>query len=228
MRNSKDLIGKTVVSIDEGRHIGTVRDVYLDPNLEWLAGIHLGKEGLISRRSLLIPRSAIAVFGIDFVLVKASDVISDEKTMPESETWLRLDKLQGREVDTTGGTKVGVIGDAILDEEARIIGFSLSRVFVEGPVAESRTIYQTAIVDNGQEDGRMTVDLAKVEQQSLAGGIVVEEEAALPGALPGATPDDIPGTPPSAMPKAIPGATPSALPADEPVESTTQGVEEDE
>lgn len=166
MRNSKDLIGKSVVSIDEGRLIGTVRDVYLDPTLEWLAGVHLGKEGLISRRSLLIPREAIAVFGVDYVLAKQSDVVTDEKTLPEAEHWLRLDKLQGREVDTTGGTKVGVVGDAILDEEARIVGFTLSRVYVEGPVAESRTIYQEAIVDKGQVDGKMTVDLTVVEQQS--------------------------------------------------------------
>lgn len=168
MRNSKDLIGKSVVSIDEGRLIGTVRDVYLDPTLEWLAGVHLGKEGLISRRSLLIPREAIAVFGVDYVLAKTTDVVSDEKTLPAAENWLRLDKLQGREVDTTGGTKVGVVGDAILDEEARIVGFTLSRVYVEGPVAESRTIFQEAIVDKGQEDGTMTVDLTVVEQQSQA------------------------------------------------------------
>lgn len=169
MRNSKDLIGKSVVSIDEGRLIGTVRDVYVDSTLEWLAGVHLGKEGLISRRSLLIPREAIAVFGVDYVLAKQSDVVTDEKKLPEAEAWLRLDKLQGREVDTTGGTKVGVIGDAILDEEARIVGFTLSRVYVEGPVAESRTIYQEAIVDRGQVDGAMTVDLTVVEKQSHAG-----------------------------------------------------------
>lgn len=174
MRNSKDLIGKSVVSIDEGRLVGAVRDVYLDESLEWLAGVHLGKEGLISRRSLLIRREDIAVFGVDFVLSRSADVVTDDKDYPASDRWLRLDELQGREVDTTGGTRVGVVGDAILDEEARVIGFTLSRVFVEGPVAESRTIYQDAIVDKGQEDGRMTVDLAKVEQQS---------QAAEPGAL---------------------------------------------
>lgn len=180
MRNSKDLIGKSVVSIDEGRLIGTVRDVYLDPNLDWLAGVHLGKEGLISRRSLLIPREDIVVFGVDFVLSRSDDVVTDDKNLPASERWVRLDKLQGREVDTTGGTRVGVIGDAILDEEARIIGFTLSRVYVEGPIAESRTIYQEAIVDNGQEDGTMTVDLAKVEQQSQVGAPVALEEPEKP------------------------------------------------
>lgn len=175
MRFSKDLIGKPIVSIDEGRHLGSVRDVYLDPDLMWLAGIHLGKEGLISRKSLLIPRDAIAVFGVDFVLATGGDVVTDEKETPAAEQWLRLDRLQGREVDTTGGTRVGTIGDVLLDEEARIVGFSLSRVFVEGPVAESRTIYQAAVVDKGNEDNVMTVDLAKVEQQSQRDEVVTEK-----------------------------------------------------
>lgn len=169
MRHSKDLIGKSVVSLDEGRLLGTVRDVYFSADLSGLAGVHLGKEGLLSRRSLLIPRDAIAVYGADFILAKGSDVVTDNKQMPESEKWLRLDKLQGREVDTTGGTKVGVIGDALLDKEARITGFVLSRVYVEGPVAESRTIYKAAIIDNGDEDGAMTVDLTVVELQAHAG-----------------------------------------------------------
>lgn len=166
MRQSKDLIGKTIVSVDDGRRIGTVRDVYLDPDLQWLAGIHLGTEGLISRKSLLIPRQAVAVFGVDYVLASHSDVVREKKELPEAESWLRLDNLEGREVDTTGGTKIGVIGDVILDEQARIVGFSLSRVFVEGPVAESRTIYQDAVVDHGHEDGLMTIDLTTAEAQS--------------------------------------------------------------
>lgn len=178
MRQSKDLIGKTIVSVDDGRRIGTVRDVYLDPDLQWLAGIHLGTEGLISRKSLLIPRQAVAIFGVDYVLTTHSDVVREKKELPEAESWLRLDNLEGREVDTTGGTKIGVIGDVILDEQARIVGFSLSRVFVEGPVAESRTIYQDAVVDHGDEDGLMTIDLATAEAQSGLGKEMVAEASA--------------------------------------------------
>jgi uncharacterized protein YrrD len=166
MRYTKDLIGKSIVSIDEGRLVGTVRDIYLDAELEWLAGIHLGKEGLISRKSLVIPREDVLVFGVDAVLVTRTDVVRDKKEVEGAEGWLLLDDLEGRKVDTPGGTRVGNVGDAILDNEARIVGFTLSRVHVEGPIAESRSIFQEAIVDNGQQDGVMTVDLAKVEEQS--------------------------------------------------------------
>ncbi|MCA9990375.1 MAG: PRC-barrel domain-containing protein, partial [Anaerolineales bacterium] len=52
MRQSKDLIGKPVITLDEGRFLGNVKDVFLDKDLEWLAGIHLGREGLIRRKNL--------------------------------------------------------------------------------------------------------------------------------------------------------------------------------
>ena len=184
MRFSKDLIGKTIVSIDEGRRVGTVRDIYVDQELEWLAGVHLGTEGLLSRKSHLIPRESIAVFGIDVVLSKSADVVLEKKEVPDVEQWLRLDKLQGRDVDTPGGTKIGTLGDVLLDEEARIIGFQLSRVFLEGPIAENPIIMRGAILDVGSEDGAMTVDLARVERQAkpfvpvVPGEETVEEEEA--------------------------------------------------
>lgn len=170
MRYSKELIGKHVITIDEGRFIGTVRDVYLSADLKWLAGIHMGKEGFIKRRSLVIPRGSIAVFGVDAILAKNANVITNDKDNPDIQAWHLLNKVQGREVDTPGGTRLGIIGDAILDGEARVAGFLLARVFVEGPIAEERTIMKEAILDYGLEDGVMTIDLAKVEQQGIEKG----------------------------------------------------------
>jgi uncharacterized protein YrrD len=164
MRLGKDLIGKPVYSMTDGRLLGTVKDLYLDPDLELLTGIYMGSEGLIKRKSLLIPRRSIMVFGIDAMLSKSSDVVTDDEQAEEAEHWLRREDLQKREIDTPGGTKVGTIGDILLDGEARIIGFSLGKVFVEGPVADSRRILKGAIVDTGRDDGTMTVDLSKAEQ----------------------------------------------------------------
>lgn len=168
MRLSKDLIDKPVVAMSDGRIIGTVKDIYLTPDLDALAGIHLGKEGFLRRKSLLIPAAAVAVFGIDVVLVQHSDVLSDDHQLKDAASWVRLDKLQGREVDTPGGTKVGVIGDVALDEAGRVSGFALSRVYVSGPIAEQRVVYRTAVIDNGNADGVMTIDIARAEKPSAA------------------------------------------------------------
>jgi uncharacterized protein YrrD len=169
MRLGKDLIGKPIYSMTDGRLLGSVKDLYIDKDLEMLTGVYLGSEGLIKRKSLFIVRRNITVFGIDAILAKTSDAVTDDDQTEEAEHWLRREELQKREIDTPGGTKVGTIGDILLDGEAHITGFSLGKVFVEGPVAESRRILKGAVIDTGRDDGLMTVDLSKAEQPGKEG-----------------------------------------------------------
>jgi uncharacterized protein YrrD len=164
MRLGKELIGKPIYSMSDGRLLGAVKDLYVDLEFGVLNGIFLGTEGLFSRKTRAIARESIVVFGIDAVLVKDSDVITDSGEQPEVEIWRRREDLNGRGVDTPGGTKVGTVGDVLIDEEARIVGFSLSRVHVAGPSAENKLVLKEAILDNGGVDGVMTIDLAKAER----------------------------------------------------------------
>ncbi|MCA9874281.1 MAG: hypothetical protein KC441_11520 [Anaerolineales bacterium] len=164
MRLGKDLTGKPIISITDGRLVGYAKDVYVNQDLYWITGIFTGSEGLISRKSKLIERDDVVVFGIDAILVKNAEVETHNKELDEADKWLRLEKLRGRGVDTPGGTKVGTVGDIIIGEGGEITGFALSRVFVEGPVADKGTLPRSAVIDSGQVDGLMTVDLVKVEQ----------------------------------------------------------------
>ncbi|MCA9969967.1 MAG: PRC-barrel domain-containing protein [Anaerolineales bacterium] len=163
MRLGKDLTGKPIISVTDGRFIGNVKDLYVNRALDWMTGIHLGHEGLLKRKYLLVPRDQVAVFGIDAILVKETDVITTLDEQADAAEWLRLEKLRGREVDTPGGTKVGTVGDVIIGSEGEITGFTLGRVFVEGPIAAHGRIPRAGLVDTGSEDGAMTVDLPKVE-----------------------------------------------------------------
>lgn len=186
MRLGKDLAGKLIISVTDGRIIGNVKDLYVNQNLDRMTGIYVGHEGLIKRKSLLIDRDQVVVFGIDAILVKKRDVITNDQELPQAVEWTRLAKLRGREVNTPGGTRVGAIGDVILSEEGKITGFSLSKVFVEGPVADQGTIPRAALVATGSEDGVMTVNLVKAEglpaeqpaseEEMVSGEDVVSEE----------------------------------------------------
>lgn len=166
MRLGKDLIGKPIYTISDGRHIGKAKDIYLDRNLYWMTGIHLGREGLLRRKDTLISRDSVVVFGIDAILIKDAEAVTDSKATDISD-WMRLDEIIGREIDTPGGTKLAVIGDVILDTEGKITGFGLSKVTVDGPIAENRSIGRDVVIDNGNEDGVMTIDLVKAEQQGV-------------------------------------------------------------
>ncbi|MCK5921097.1 MAG: PRC-barrel domain-containing protein [Methylococcales bacterium] len=163
MRLCKDLIGKPIITINDGRMIGKVKDVFLDGDLSTMTGILLRIAGLIRRKQILITAESVVVFGIDAILVKDGDVVTDNKTYTDAANWIRLDKLSGREVDTPGGTRVGVIGDVVLDESAKVLGYAFSRVFVEGPIAKSRMVYRHAVIDDGSLDNVMTVDLMRAE-----------------------------------------------------------------
>ena len=163
MSTGKDLTGKPIYSITNGQKLGSVKDIYLNDDLSEMIGLYLGTEGIIKRKTLAIAQDNVSVLGVDAILVKNAEVVVDDKDMSEIKGWLRLDKLQGREVDTPGGTKVGTIGDVIVDEAGMITGYVLGRVLMEGPIAERRSISRDVVIDPGDGDDSMTIDLSKAE-----------------------------------------------------------------
>ena len=163
MRLGKDLINKPIYTLDEGRLLGKVQDLYLDDSLEVVLGIFLGAQGLVRRRSQLIRSGDVTVYGADAILVKSANVVTDDSELTAAKEWLRRDKLAGRDVDTPGGTRLGQLGDVVVDATGRITGFAMWKVFVEGPLAEKRVVDRSAVLDVGQVDGRMTVDLSRLE-----------------------------------------------------------------
>lgn len=175
MRLSRDFDGKTIVSVSDGRILGKTKDVYLDPDLRQMTGFHIGREGLIKRKTILIQQADIVLLGIDVILVKDSDVLTDDQTVPEAKLWLRQDDLDGRQVVTPGGTKLGIVGDVVIGDDGVVNEIALSRVLVEGPLAEKRNIPRDAVLDVGNEDEPMTVDLAMMEKL-LGAGFIEEDE----------------------------------------------------
>jgi uncharacterized protein YrrD len=163
----KNLIGNHVVAVSDGRIIGKVKDLYLAADLGSVTGIYLGTEGFFSGTHYLISAADVVTWGVDAVLVAHADVIHSEDKVAGAENWVRRDDLQGRPVDTPGGTKVGNIGDVVLEKDGGVQGFSLGRVHVKGPVAERRSIALHAMLAPGSEDEPMTIDLEKAEQQLL-------------------------------------------------------------
>jgi uncharacterized protein YrrD len=165
----KDIIGIPVITVNDGRSIGRAKDIYLSADCQTVAGIFLGTEGLFSRKSFLVRSEDITTIGQDAILVKNADVIHEEGNLVETEeTWLRRDELQGRPVDTSGGTKVGKIGDVLIDGEGNVLGFTLGNVYVSGPIARNRSVSINTVLDVGQEDGAMTIELQRAEEQELS------------------------------------------------------------
>jgi uncharacterized protein YrrD len=167
MRFGRSLIDNPVYNVQDGRTLGKVDDLYLDKELNTVAAIYLGGEGLIKRTPVFIRRCDIQLFGVDAILVDETTIVYRGEEIQTAGQWIRLKDLQGRDVDTPGGTKIGRVRDVVLDGTARVTGIGLTQIAVEGPIAESKVVAREALVDVGQEDGTMTIDLAVAERESL-------------------------------------------------------------
>ena len=167
MITSKDHSNKPLISITDGKKLGEIKDLYLDQDMRKVAAVFLGKEGLISRKTLVIARSAVQVYGIDAWLVSGSDTVVGPEAVPESGTFTLVGDLRGRELQTEGGTKIGVIDHVILDNEARVLGFGLGKVYSQGPLAERKAIARDAILTLGAAKEPMIINLPQAESLVL-------------------------------------------------------------
>jgi hypothetical protein len=61
-----------------------------------------------------------------------------------------------------------VIDHVILDQEARVLGFGLSKVYAQGPLAERKTIARDAVLNVGNAKEPMTINLAQAESSALS------------------------------------------------------------
>jgi sporulation protein YlmC with PRC-barrel domain len=107
MLSSKGILHKLVIGLSDGKKLGEIEDLYLDPDLREVVGLYLGSEGLIKRKDKFLPRAAVQLTGIDAWLVSDSASLTTTDKVPEISTHTLVENLRGREVQTTG-YKVGL------------------------------------------------------------------------------------------------------------------------
>ncbi len=163
MTASKQILGKPLISITNGKKIGDVKDIYFDERLERTVAIYLGSEGLFSKKHFALDRENVVVMGIDAWLVKSSDVTVPADNLPNADHLILMSDVRGREIVTEGGTKIGAVDDVLLDPTGEILGFTLTRMVVQGPLAERKTIARSVISTIGSKTSAMTTDLGKAE-----------------------------------------------------------------
>ncbi len=167
MITSKEHSGKPVISITDGKKLGEIKDLYLDQDMRQVAAVFLGKEGLISRKTLVIARSAVQVYGIDVWLVSGSDTSCRRKIFPSRGPSHWLVNCAGENFKPKAAPKWRVIDHVILDNEARVLGFGLGKVYSQGPLAERKAIARDAILNLGTAKEPMTINLAQAESLAL-------------------------------------------------------------
>jgi uncharacterized protein YrrD len=159
----KGLRNKWLVSLTDGKKLGEIQNLYLDSEVNRMAAVFLGKEGFLSRRSLIILQHNIQVFGSDVWLISGPDNVIRLEEAPESDSFQLASDLLGREIQTDGGTRIGVVDDILMGDDGAVQGFALGKVYVQGPLAERKTIARGAITNLGNRDNPMIASLPKAE-----------------------------------------------------------------
>jgi uncharacterized protein YrrD len=170
MRSAMKIINLPLVSITDGKLVGEIKDFYFDTQEAQLVAVVVGQKGLISPKSLIVKREAIQVFGQDVWLLHQAEVVEELSKQAGETRYQFMHDISGREITTSGETKVGTVGDVWLDDEARVAGFGLDKVFMKGPIAEKKYIPLQAVQDwgvramgMGGHDNPMVVDLSVIE-----------------------------------------------------------------
>jgi uncharacterized protein YrrD len=160
--------GKLLISITNGEKLGEIKDMYFDSELTRVTAVLAGSEGgLFSKKDLVIARPDIQVYGVDAWLISGADTLVQPENIADADTFVTLSDLRGRELETEGGTKISTVGDVLLDAETRVLGFTLQKVHIQGPLAERKAIVRNAIVDVGSKDTPMLTILADAEAAAI-------------------------------------------------------------
>jgi uncharacterized protein YrrD len=137
----QDLIGKPIVTMNHGEIIGKAKDVLIDPSTYEIAALVLPATKMFSKDTMVVPRPVIHVLGQDVILVKSNEATVRDNTLRGVASLLAVTKqMKGRQVATEKGTKVGILNDILVDDNGKIVGYDLSKVFIEGPIAKSKRI----------------------------------------------------------------------------------------
>jgi sporulation protein YlmC with PRC-barrel domain len=170
MQLAKDLSKKPIFRISDGVQLGEIKDFYLDPGLTQMIAVFLGKEGMIKRKTLVMPMRDIQLKGIDCWLATAQAGAIDLADWEGSDSFLLVDELRGRAIHTAHQTPIGTVKDLIFDEHGRVVALELGKVHVQGPVAESKRIPRTALHSLGDKKTPMIADLQAAEAAAGALG----------------------------------------------------------
>jgi len=133
-----------------------------------VAAVFAGTEGIINRKSLAVARDDVQVIGVDAWLVSGSDVVKPLDEINDSVSFTLTNDLRGREIQTEGGTKLCTVDDVILDGQGRVLGFSLAKVFAQGPLADKKTIVRETITDLGGPEKPMIANLSEAESKGIS------------------------------------------------------------
>jgi len=131
-RKWSELQGIAIVSLAEGKKIGTLDDFYFDQANSNIYALRI-KTGLFGHK--LLPVVHINGIGQDAITIENDDILADEKADEKLSTYGTGRNLLSYKVMSAGGSVVGTVGNLLIETSVpralRIAEFELSGGFRE-------------------------------------------------------------------------------------------------
>lgn len=167
MKKSVEIIGLPVISIDEGRELGTVKELVINPTEKEVTAL-LVEDTKWFMGAKTFPFSSISGIGQYAVTIEKGDSVSSVLDSPELLELLNIDvKIIGSKILTKTGQIQGKVVDIIVDDAGKIITCD-----VEDMNGTMTTISSDQVVTFGKEvtitDGTPTAPASEPVQAPAA------------------------------------------------------------
>lgn len=164
---AKEIRNKQVIATLEGKNLGKIKDIYFDSNVTRMTALSLGSNGFIMRKKLVIEGSKLQRCGIDMCMVPRADLVVELKKVTGYRDFILARELEGRQIVSEGGTEIATVDSILIDDDFRVIGFTLDKMPESGPIASRKAIAREAISSIGNGDGPMITTFADAESTEL-------------------------------------------------------------
>lgn len=117
MKRSEELLGLSIISIEDGKEVGIVRDLIVNPS-ERAVECLVVDDGSRYREVKILPFSMVEGVGEYAVTIQSADAISDMSEHPEIQKLLEQNvHVKGTKVATKKGRLIGSVQEYYVDED---------------------------------------------------------------------------------------------------------------
>lgn len=133
MRKSKQFTSLPVISLEEGKRIGTIKGLVINPAEKRVAALIVEQKGLFNDQKF-IPYSKIRSVGEDAVTIHHGSFVQKGDNLPEIISLVKDKcKINGARIVTESGTLLGTVDDYYVDlTSGELVGMEFSGGYVSG------------------------------------------------------------------------------------------------
>jgi uncharacterized protein YrrD len=177
VRKGKSIIGKDVLSLEDGVKLETVSDVVIDPEGRRLVAIVVTEGGFMSS-SKVVATDEVTSYGKDAVVVRNGASVVSVADHPDLRSMVDHDeKILGKKVFTSNGDEQGSISDIYFDEPTgAIVGYEVSGGLLGDAAKGTSYLATDEITSIGKEVVFVPPEAAAVLEAQVGGiqGAVLE------------------------------------------------------